>query len=192
MRVFLAGATGVIGVRLVPLLIAAGHDVVGTTRSAENQAALRALGAEPVVCDVFDAMAVHDAVVAFRPDVVMDQITDLPDDHEQLPAFRPANRRIRREGTRNLLDAAHAAGAERFLAQSIAWRPPGDDGSLEEFEQTVLQAGGVVLRYGQFYGPGTWFEGRPPPPPRIHVDAAAQRTLPTLSMASTVVTVVEE
>jgi uncharacterized protein YbjT (DUF2867 family) len=193
MRVFLAGATGVIGIRLVPLLIAAGHAVAGMTRSADKQPALRALGAEPVVCDVFDAVAVRDAVVAFRPDVVLHQITDLPDDPQLLPAFRSANKRIRREGTRNLLDAARAAGTERFVAQSIAWMPPGDGvASVQDLERTVLDANGVVVRYGQFYGPGTYFEDGPPPPPRIQIDTAARRTLPTLTMASTVVTVVEE
>jgi nucleoside-diphosphate-sugar epimerase len=192
MRVFLAGATGVIGIRLVPLLIEAGHEVAGMTRSADKAPALRALGAEPVVCDVFDPAAVRDAMVRFRPDAVLHQVTDLPDDASLLPEFRPANARIRREGTHNLLAAARAAGADRFLAQSIAWTPPGDDGALEEFEQAVLRAQGVVLRYGQFYGPGTFFEDGPPSPPRIHVDAAARRTVPALTMASTVLTIVEE
>jgi hypothetical protein len=123
LRVFLAGATGVIGARLVPLLIAGGHTVAGLTRSAEKAGPLRQSGAEPVVCDVFDAAALTAAVVAFAPDVVMHQLTDLPDRASEIAAFAARNDRIRTEGTRNLIAAARAAGAGHFLAQSIAWRP---------------------------------------------------------------------
>lgn len=170
MRIFLAGATGVIGVRLVPLLVDAGHVVAGMTRSRPEL--VEKLGAEPVVCDVYDAAAVRDAVRRFAPDLVLHQLTDLPDDRDQIEAARPANRRIRTEGTRNLLDAA---GGVKTLAQSTAF-----PAATEEHERLVLDAGGVVLRYGYFYGPGTWYDGELPPPPRIHVDDAARRTVEAL------------
>jgi hypothetical protein len=97
------------------------------------------------------------------------ELTDLPDDRERLHAFEAANDRMRREGTRNLLDAAAAAKAPRFLAQSIAWQLPGERGAaVDELERTVLEAGGVVLRYGQPYGPGTFYESELPEPPRVH------------------------
>jgi len=190
MRVFLAGATGVIGVRLVPLLVAAGHEVAGLTRSPEKAESLRALGAEPIVCDVFDADALRAAVVEFRPDIVLHELTDLPDDPSQI-GDGAANARIRREGTRNLLAAARAAGARRFLAQSVAWELEGEGAEAKaELERTVLAAGGVVLRYGRFYGPGTYHPDDLAPPPRIHVDEAARRTAELLDAPSGVYEVV--
>ena len=192
MRIFLAGATGLIGERLVPLLVAGGHAVAGMTRSPGKADALRALGAEPVVCDVFDPAALRVAAVAFRPDAVLHELTDLPDDAALLPEFAAPNARIRREGTRNLLEAARAAGARRFLAQSVAWQLPGDAGAaVAELEQAVLAAHGVVLRYGQFYGPGTYHE-QAPSPPRVHVDEAARRTVEALAAPSGVLTIVED
>jgi uncharacterized protein YbjT (DUF2867 family) len=193
MRIFVAGATGVLGVRLVPLLVAAGHDVAGMTRAPEKAGTLRALGAEPVVCDVFDPPALERGVVASRPDLVMHQLTDLPDDVSLIPAFARANARIRREGTENLLEAARAAGATRFLAQSVAWELAGDAGvATGDLERSVLAAGGVVLRYGQFYGPGTYHEQAPPPPPRVHLDEAARRTVEALEAPSGILTIVED
>ena len=128
MRIFLAGASGVIGIRLLPWLAAAGHQVAGMTRTAAKIAELEALGAEPVLCDVYDADALKAAVVRFGPDAVMHQLTDLPDDAAKIPEAGARNDRMRCEGTRNLLAAAEAAGAERILAQSIAWEQPGDRG----------------------------------------------------------------
>jgi nucleoside-diphosphate-sugar epimerase len=191
-RIFVAGASGVIGVRLVPLLVAAGHTVAGMTRSPDKAAALRDLGASPVVCDVYDADALREAVEAFGPDMVMHQLTDLPDDVDEIARFGDRNDRIRREGTGNLLDAAAAAGAERFLAQSIAWRQPGERGERTlAFERQVLDAGGVVIRYGQLYGAGTFYPQTPPPPPRVEVDQAARATVGLLDAAPGVVEVVE-
>jgi nucleoside-diphosphate-sugar epimerase len=191
-RIFLAGATGVIGVRLVPLLAEAGHQVVGMTRSPAKVDELRALGAEPVVCDVYDRDELIRAVVAVRPELLMHQLTDLPDQVEELGAFRERNNRMRSEGTRNLLDAAAEAGAERFVAQSIAWRPPGGGETVEEHEHMVLKAGGVVLEYGIFYGPGTFGGDTQPPPPRIHVDEAARRTVELLDAPSGVIVIAED
>jgi nucleoside-diphosphate-sugar epimerase len=193
-RIFLAGASGVIGVRLVPLLVAAGHEVTGMTRSVHKTQALRALGATPLVCDVYDADALRDAVVRFAPDAVVHQLTDLPDDPARIAELGAANSRIRREGTRNLIAAARAAGATRFVAQSVAWTLPGDAGAaVEEHERAVLDAGGVVVRYGMFYGPGTYHESDKPDDglPRVHVDEAARRTLPALDAPSGIIEVVE-
>jgi nucleoside-diphosphate-sugar epimerase len=190
-RIFLAGASGVLGVRLVPLLVADGHVVAGMTRSSGKAEAIRALGAEPVVCDVYDAATLMDAVATFRPDLVMHQLTDLPDDAASLATAADANARIRREGTRNLLGAAAVAGVPRFLAQSVAWELTGSGGAAkEELERTVLAAGGVVLRYGQFYGPGT-YHAEPPEPPRIQIDDAARRTAALLGAPPGIVEVVE-
>jgi nucleoside-diphosphate-sugar epimerase len=108
----------------VPLLVGEGHELAGMTLSPDKLEALRELGAEPVLADVYDRERLREAVAAFRPDAVMHQLTDLPDELERIPEMAAANRRIRTEGTRNLLDAAEAAGAARFVAQSIAWRLP--------------------------------------------------------------------
>ncbi|GAA5090359.1 NAD-dependent epimerase/dehydratase family protein [Nocardia iowensis] len=187
-RIFLAGATGVIGTRLVPLLVGAGHVVAGMTRSASKAEQVRAAGAEPVVCDVYDLDALTAAVVAFRPDLVMHQLTDLPDDATLLPELAGANARIRTEGTRNLVAAARAAGAKRFLAQSIAWEPAGGRGQvIQDHEAAVLDIDGVVVKYGQFYGPGTYYEDELPTHPRVHVEDAAAQTIPLLEASSGVV-----
>jgi hypothetical protein len=105
----------------------------------------------------------------------------------------PANSRIRREGTRNLLAAQRAAGATRLIAQSVAFPLPDDAGAaVDEHERTVLDAGGVVIRYGQFYGPGTFHETGKPAPPSIQIDDAARRTLPALGAPSGVVVIAED
>jgi nucleoside-diphosphate-sugar epimerase len=193
-RVFLAGASGVIGRQLVPLLVAAGHEVAGMTRSPDKAELLRQQGAEPVVVDVYDAAALREAVASFEAEAVMHQLTDLPDDPARIPAMGAANPRMRTEGTRNLLAAAAAAGATRFVAQSVAWELASADATraVSEHEAAVLAADGVVLRYGQFYGPGTYFEAEPPPPPRILVAEAARRTLPALDAPAGILTIVDE
>jgi nucleoside-diphosphate-sugar epimerase len=180
-RIFLAGASGVIGLRLVPLLVRAGHEVAGMTRTPAKADDLRRLGAVPAVCDVYDLGPLEEAVTAFAPDLVMHQLTDLPDDEASIGGAT-ANARMRREGTRNLVEAAAVAGSRRFAAQSVAWDPPGDGALAKaELERLTLGAGGAVLRYGRFYGPGTYHEA-PPAPPRIHVDEAARRTLELLDV----------
>jgi nucleoside-diphosphate-sugar epimerase len=190
MRVFVAGASGVIGLRLLPLLVAAGHEVAAMTRSPGKLQRLRDLGAKPVLCDVFDADALRELVVAFQPEAVVNELTDLPD---QPVARNDANARMRREGTRNLLAAAKAAGAPRFVAQSIAWQLPGEAGAaVAELERLVLGANGVVLRYGRLYGPGTYYESEKPEAPRVHVDEAARRTVPALNAASGIVLVTDD
>ncbi len=193
MRVFLAGASGVIGTRLVPLLVAQGHQVAGMTRSPAKLERLGTLGAEPVVCDVYDGAALRDAVVAFGPEVVIHQLTDLPDETSRIPEFHGAYDRMLGEGTQNLLAAARAAGAQHFLAQSLAWRlPPDRQPTVDSHERAVLDVAGVVIRYGQFYGPGTYYEGEPPEPPRVHIDEAARRTVPLLDAQSGTVVIVDD
>jgi nucleoside-diphosphate-sugar epimerase len=199
MNIFLAGATGVIGRRLVPLLRDAGHAVTGTSRSQEKASALDVLGARGVVVDVYDARALLAAMSAAYPDVVIHQLTDLP---QTLDAGRPANfegnARLRIEGTRNLMAAASVVGVRRVVAQSIAFvyaEGPGArvetdplDGSparaatvdavasLERQVMGVPGIDGVVLRYGRLYGPGTWYAA-PAGPGSLHVDAAAHAAL---------------
>jgi uncharacterized protein YbjT (DUF2867 family) len=193
MRIFLAGASGVIGVRLIPLLRCEGHVVAGMTRSPEKMESLSELGAEPVLCDVFDERGVHDAVLGFGPDLVMHQLTNLPDEAERSPEFVAGNSRIRTDATLNLLAAKWSAGVRRFLAQSIAWTPARGGEAIAEHESIVLDAHGVVIRYGAFYGPGTYSaNGRIPTPPRIHIDEAARRTVELLDAPPGVVVVTEE
>src|SRR3979490_2483050 len=123
MRVFVAGASGTIGRRLVPSLVEAGHDVTGMTRSADKADLLRGAGADPTVCDALDAEAVRDAVAAAKPEVVVHELTAIPpafNPRRMAEEFAPTNR-LRTEGTRHLVDAAAAAGARRVVAQSIAF-----------------------------------------------------------------------
>jgi uncharacterized protein YbjT (DUF2867 family) len=186
-RVFVAGASGLIGVRIIPLLVGAGHEVAGLTRTPAKAEQLAALGAEPVVADALDGEALARAMGAFAPDLVMHQLTDLPDDAAELQASYAAHSRLLREGTRNLVDAA---GDAHVVAQSIAWQAEGDTGrAYEELEATVLGAGGGILRFGQFYGPGTYYESELPEPPRIHIDTAARRAFENLQAEGVIVAV---
>ncbi len=199
MNIFLAGATGVIGRRLVPLLRDAGHAVTGTSRSQEKASAIEVLGARGVVVDVYDARALLKAMSAAHPDVVIHQLTDLP---RSLDGGRPAefeaNARLRIEGTKNLMAAAAVLGVRRVVAQSIAFAyapgpgprvetnplDPGGGraatvGAVVSLEDQVLNTPGidaVVLRYGRLYGPGTWYAA-PGGPGALHVDAAAHAAL---------------
>ncbi|TIT67134.1 MAG: NAD(P)-dependent oxidoreductase [Mesorhizobium sp.] len=200
-RIFLAGASGAIGQRLIPQLLAAGHQVTGTTRNADRAAKLGTLGVEPAVVDVFDADALSRAMRAARPDIVVHQLTDLPAglDPSRMAEAVVGNARIREEGTRNLVAAAVASGVRRMVAQSIAWAfAPGSEphaeadpldsgasgnrgisvGGVIALETAVLNApfAGIVLRYGQLYGPGTGAD-TPAGASPLHVDAAAYAAL---------------
>jgi len=203
MRIFLAGAGGAIGRRLTPLLREAGHTVVGTTRRADKAPAIAALGAEPMVVDVFDAEALAAALRAAGAAAVIHQLTDLPF-APGTPRYEEGlerNARLRVEGTRNLVAAARAAGIARLIAQSIAFvYAPGQGARVESdpldpdpakaqtvagvkaLEEAVLSMPeGIVLRYGFFYGPGTWSPEAASRRPAVHIDAAAQAALRALA-----------
>jgi nucleoside-diphosphate-sugar epimerase len=165
MRTLLAGGTGAIGRQLIPALVAAGHEVWATSRSARKAGVIENAGGHPLVMDVYDTRAVEAAFRASRPEVVVHELTDLSE------YDLAANARVRVEGTRTLVDAARRHGVHRMLAQSISWVvPDGDTLATEDepyrpgmspgvgvLERAVLElTDGVVLRYGQFYGPGTW------------------------------------
>jgi nucleoside-diphosphate-sugar epimerase len=186
MRVFLAGATGVIGTPLVPQVLEAGHEVTGMTRSVLRAAQLEAAGAAAVACDVYDADGVRAAMADCSPDAVIHQLTSLPPriDFADPHSF-DAHNRVRTEGTRILVDAALATGARRVIAQSIAfvYVPTGDRikeedvplftdappplgavvAAVAELERLVTGTAGIegiVLRYGLLYGPGTAYDRR--------------------------------
>ena len=203
MRVFLAGATGVIGRRVVPLLLADGHQVTGMTRSPGRADELRATGVEAMICDVFDAQALEAAVVEAKPDAVVHELTDLPKRPEprKYKTQLASTKKIRSEGTRNLVAAARVAGARRFVAQSIAFAyeasgdwvkdesaplalgspPPMDEiiGAVAELERLVLEFGGLVLRYGLFYGSATVFAND-----GFYAELARKRRLPVIGSGS--------
>jgi nucleoside-diphosphate-sugar epimerase len=183
MRIFIAGAGGAVGRRMVPMLLAEGHEVVGTTHSAGKVDAIRRLGAEPVVLDAFDAQAVRQAVAKAAPDAVVHQMTALSgsQDLRRIDRTFALTNRLRTEGTDILLAAARAAGTRRFVVQSFTgWtnertggpvktevdpfdpHPPASNvetlAAIRRLESTVEGAtdvGGIVLRYGLLYGPGT-------------------------------------
>ncbi|MEV3922248.1 NAD-dependent epimerase/dehydratase family protein [Actinomadura coerulea] len=188
MKIFIAGASGAIGGHLVPQLVARGHEVVGTTRSAAKTAALRALGAEPMIVDALDPDSVADAVARAEPEVIVHQLTALsgPADFRHVKRMAEATDRLRTEGTDHLLAAARAAGVARFVAQSNAmWMertggpvadedgriepdPPADIARsvaalrhLEEAVTGITWGDGIALRYGGFYGPGTGISAEP-------------------------------
>jgi uncharacterized protein YbjT (DUF2867 family) len=193
MRVFLAGASGVLGQRLIPRLIQAGHVVGGMTRSPGKTELVAHLGAEPILCDVFDRDALIEAVRDFRPDVIVNELTDLPDDVAKIGEHAELNARIRTEGNQNLLDAGRKSGAPKYLAQTVAWQLPdgADARAVAELERSVLAEGGVVLSYGQFYGPGTYNENALPAEPRVQIDRAARRTVAALDEPSGIVVIVD-
>ena len=193
MRIFIAGASGVLGQRLIPRLVQAGHVVGGMTRSPSKTELLGQLGAEPILCDVFDREALVQAVRGFKPDVILNELTDLPDDVTQIPKYSDLNARIRTEGNQNLIEAARQSGSPKILAQSVAWElPDGPDArAVKELERSVLAEGGVVLSYGMFYGPGTYNEQQQPPEPRVHIDRAAERTVEVLGEATGVVVITD-
>jgi nucleoside-diphosphate-sugar epimerase len=200
--IFLAGASGAIGRRLVPLLIKAGHRVTGTTRSPGRAEDLRRAGVKPVIVDAFEAMALLAAVQDAAPEIVVHQLTDLAlfSDGGRRTEALERNARLRMIGTANLVAAALMAGARRLIAQSISFvyapgrEPHGENDLLDldaagtraisvrgvqALEREVTQTPGiegVVLRYGWLYGPGTGAE-TPPARGSVHVDVAAHAAL---------------
>ncbi len=205
-KIFLAGASGAVGRSLLPQLLEAGHEVTVTTRTAVRRDELRSLGCEVMVVDVYDQPALDRAVLTSSPDVVIHQLTDLsagldPGNQAAREKVLRGNARLRREGTANLVRAAREAGARRVIAQSIAWAyapktpPYVETDPLENtatglralsvvdgvipLERAVLDQQdfiGIVLRYGQLYGPRTW-SNEPAGDAPLHVEAAAHAAL---------------
>jgi len=201
-RILLAGASGAIGRPLTSMLVAAGHEVTGTSRTEAGAATILAAGATGAIVDVLVADALTDAMTRVRPDVVIYQVTDLRlEPGEELTDERlEGNAHVRQVGMRNVVEATAAAGARRLIAQSIAWlylpgpEPHTEDESivppppavapltrqavidLERLTTTDPRFDGVVLRYGRLYGPGTW-GADPDEPPTVHVEAAARAAL---------------
>jgi len=205
-RIFVAGGAGAIGRHLVPMLVEAGHHVVGTTRSAERAGWLHDVGATPAIVDVFEPEALRDAVVLARPEVVMHQLTDLAAGFAPDDLARTA--KLRTVGTRHLVDATIASGGRRIIGQSGAWHyadgplPYNEDHPLRtpsqgdadvplrgfiELERLVTQTDGlevVVLRYGFFYGPHTSWVRETAPAPPVSVIAAARATVLAVDRAT--------
>src|SRR4051812_42528365 len=204
MKVFVAGATGALGKQLVPKLVAAGHEVVGMTRSSDRAALVRQLGAEPAIADALDPEAVGAVISAAQPEVIVHQLTALSAEIDLRHfdrSFAQTNR-LRTEGTDNLLSAARAVGARRFVAQSFAGWPSAriggpvktEDDPLDTdppaavrptleaimyLERAVTGAApieGLALRYGGFYGPGTSLQLDPPR--GEHIEAIRSRKFP--------------
>jgi hypothetical protein len=163
------------------------------TRSSSKMELLAQLGAEPILCDVFDRDALIQAVRDFNPDVILNELTDLPDEAEKMADHRELNARIRTEGNQNVIEAARQSGSPKILAQTVAWQLPDGPGALAvaELERSVLAEGGVVLSYGQFYGPGTYNEQQIPAEPRVQIDRAADRTVELLDAPSGVVVITD-
>jgi len=183
MRILVAGATGAIGLELIPQLIAAGHTVVGTTRTAAKAELIKRMGAEPAIADGLDAAAIRAAVLAAKPEIIIDQMTDLADvtDLRHFDRAFATTNRLRTEGTDFLLAAAREVGVKRFIAQSFCGWTYGRGGeeikteadaldpdppeelrrtlqAIQHLEEAVTGSAnpeGIVLRYGSFYGPDT-------------------------------------
>jgi nucleoside-diphosphate-sugar epimerase len=202
--VFIAGATGAIGARLTPLLVSRGYRVFGLTRSAEKAPALLAQGAVPMVGNVYDTPALTQMMRAARPDAVIHMLTDLPPglDPSKMAEAVHRNARVRAEGTASLVTAAREAGVGVMVAESIAWvyrksdrLPYTEESALDTaatgsrgvtmagviaLEQAVMNTPGlrgVVLRFGQLFGPGTGAPDATGKTLPLHVDAAAWATV---------------
>ncbi|OIH94995.1 MULTISPECIES: NAD(P)-dependent oxidoreductase [unclassified Curtobacterium] len=223
MRILVAGGSGVLARSVVPLLLAAGHDLTLTSRSAEKARLLEGPGVDAAVLDALDRDGTMATVASAEPDVVLHLMTDLGTGNSA------SNARLRSTGTRNLVDAARAAGVDRIVAQSISWvYPPGTEPATEAdpldpdaaeprrttvtavraLEDAVQEVGaGVVLRFGQLYGPGTWYsaEGRFGEAARagllpatetvtsfVHVDDAAAAVVAALGWTAGVRNVVDD
>ena len=198
MRVFVAGGNGALGKPLLPLLVAAGHTVVASTRKADAAASHEAAGAQASVIDVFDGEALTGELATIRPDVVVHLVTDLsyPAGESLTDEQLARTAHVREAGTRNLVVAAVPAGTRRIVAASICWlytagsEPHGEEDSIQPLDgaPTPIRRGvlslerqvltdprfdGLVLRFGRLYGPGTWAESADTPP-TVHVDDAAE------------------
>ncbi len=234
MKVFVAGASGAIGRPLIERLVRDGHEVTGMIRRPEGAERMRRLGAVPVQVDAFDGEAVRAALQRAKPEAVIDELTSLPGSPADLPEALPADRRLRIEGGGNLFAAAEEAGVRRYVQQSSGFYLAAQGGLADEqaplridapggigassamyaaLEQRVLgsyRLAGTALRYGFFYGPGTWYwtdgafagqvrrreapiiEGGPAVFSFVHIDDAAAATVAALDAAPGVYNVVDD
>jgi nucleoside-diphosphate-sugar epimerase len=206
MKIFVAGATGAVGLPLVRALCTLGHQVTGMTRAGRGVDRLRELGAQPSFADAFDRTAVRAAIEAASPDVVIDQLTWLPADPADIMKSLPNDTRLRRDGGGNLISAAAAVGVARYVIQSrgfyldapegqladetakLRYGAPGPVGdaarAMGECEEQILakpSLNGVVLRYGFFYGPGTWYR-----PDGAYADQMRNRERPIIGEGNAV------
>ena len=209
MKVFVAGATGALGSKLVPRLVAGGHEVVGMTRSERKAGMIRQMGATPAIADGLDAEAVGRAVGEAEPEVIVHELTALSGslDLRKFEQSFALTNRLRTEGTDHLLAAARAVGAKRFIAQSYAaWTYERTGGPVKTEDdpldpdpvpatRTTLDAiryleaavtgaewvDGLVLRYGGFYGPGTSMSLNPD---GEHVEMIRKRKFPLVGESS--------
>lgn len=200
--VFVAGATGVIGMRLCKMLVKDEWLVIGTTRDEKKTKLLKDIGVEPVVVDVYDEKKLEEILMLVKPDVIMHQLTDLPAglDPEKMEVALVSNAKLREVGTKNLINAATKAGVKKMIAQSIAFvyepglLPYTEESALLNFndpvygttsravaslEDQVMNAPfiGIVLRNGLLYGPGTGFDAPVDFVPPVHVDACAHASV---------------
>jgi nucleoside-diphosphate-sugar epimerase len=178
MRILVAGATGVLGRATLPHL--KGHDILGLTRAREKLPLLRALGAEGVVCDVYDSGQLIRLALERRPQIVVNFVTDLS------AGISEANNRARVEGGKNLVSAAEAAGSQRLIVESVAFPlEPAAAEALEQMEQTAWESPieVLILRFGRLWGQGTFYQ-EPPEPPAIQIDDAGTRSATLITSGS--------
>jgi uncharacterized protein YbjT (DUF2867 family) len=184
MRIFLAGASGVLGRALIPHL--SEHEVVGLTRDRAKATTLRELGVEAAVADAYDRDSLVRVVADAQPEVVVNFLTDLTGASSEL------NARIRREVSPTVVAAAQAASATRIVVESVAWPLEGASGeALSVLESGALESGlsALVIRFGRLWGPGTW-HAEPPEPPRVHITDAGRRAAALITAATTGIEVV--
>lgn len=187
MRILIFGATGVLGRNTIPHL--AGHTIAGTTRSPDKLAVLAAAGIEGITCDAYDAASVARVTGAFRPEVVVNFLTDLAG------GVGPANSRLRREAAPNISAAARAAGARRLVVESIAFSTtPESDAAVALMERDAQTCGleALILRFGRFWGPGTWHPDDRADPPSIDVREGGRRAAALIGGPATGVLVVAD
>lgn len=191
MRIVLAGVGGALGSRLAPELMRRGHEVVGITRYPQNVAAIEALGARGVVADVLEHDGLRSAIVEADPDLVMHEVTGLPKVRATVPIRTRAVARVRTVGTENLVSAAAAAQA-RFMAQSVAFPLQRSvQRAVTYLEDRAREVDGLVVRYGHFYGPGTWFPQRSKDDESVQIETAARLTADLVDEPGGIVTVLD-
>jgi 2-alkyl-3-oxoalkanoate reductase len=197
MNIFIAGASGAIGQPLIAALVRKGHSVTGITRSETAAQTLREMGATAVIVDVFDSAAVESALRQSQAEIVIDELTALPKDPRDMPAYQAGDRKVRLEGGGNLHRAARACGVRRYIQQSTGFFLHSGNGLADESERLAVDASpgvatssqtytaledrvlgsmeGVALRYGFFYGPNTWYH-----PDGSAVDQVRAQQLPLI------------